>query len=257
MPSHASAEGSNPLSRANIKHTEKSADVDWSTYATAYDLLSEHNPEYQALLRHFEDFITSIKPPQVIYEIGGGTGNYTQIAAQACPTSEIHFTEPDTGMIARAKSKLSDFSNIRYQTTTLEAIDAPAAADLVICVHALYTMPSPEKRLADLRRMMRPGAWLFLVDLGREMDVADWRRYLFSSVRKELGLIGALRVFWQGREIATQNTAIYKAQKDGIYWTHSQEELASALTAAGFEITRCQSVYRGYSDLFVCRALPV
>lgn len=254
MPSHASAEGSVPVTLARSETADRSALVDWSTYAGTYDLLSQHNPEYQALLQGFERFLKTIDAPQLIYDIGGGTGNYTEIAARLCPGSEIRLMEPDAGMVARAKSKLSAHRNVSYATLALEDITTPAPADLVICIHALYTMPAPEQRLRDLRKLLRPGGWLYLVDLGRDMDVADWRSYLFSSLKRELGLIGALRVLWQGREIAKQNKSIFKAQKDGSYWTHSDAEIASAVSAAGFEIVRQETVYRGYSDLLVCRA---
>ncbi|WP_231580073.1 class I SAM-dependent methyltransferase [Pseudorhodobacter wandonensis] len=229
---------------------------DWSAYATAYDLLSEHNPEYQALLQGFEVFLTAIEMPQLIYDIGGGTGNYTEIAARVCPNSEVSLVEPDGGMIASARSKLAAFRNIKYDSSTLEDFDAPGTADLVICIHSLYAMPGQEQRLGDLRRLLRPGGLLYLIDLGRYMNVTDWRSYLFSNLKKELGLAGALRVFWQGREIAKQNNAILKAQKKGVYWTHTEAEIALAVAAAGFEILRQETVYRGYSDLLICRATP-
>lgn len=229
---------------------------DWSAYATAYDLLSEHNPEYQTLLHGFEAFLTTIEIPQLIYDIGGGTGNYTEIAARACPGSEVRLVEPDAGMIALAQSKLAALENIKYDNRTLEDFDAPSTADLVICVHSLYAMRGQEQRLGDLRRLLRPGGLLYLIDLGRYMNVSDWRGYLFSNLKKEHGLAGALRVLWQGREIAKQNKAILKAQKKGVYWTHTEAEIASAAAAAGFEILGQQSVYRGYSDLLVCRATP-
>lgn len=255
MPSHTRVEGSDPVTLQKTEPADRSVRVDWNSYASAYDLLSEHNPEYQALLHDFEAFLATIEKPRLIYDIGGGTGNYTKIAARDCPGSEIRFMEPDTGMIGMAKSKLAAHGNIRYDTLALEDIVATGTADLVICVHALYTMPAPEERLFDLRRLLRPGGWLYLIDLGRHMDVADWRNYLFSSLRQQLGLAGALRIFWQGREIARQNHNILKAQKTGDYWTHTEAELATAATAAGFEIVRKQSVYRGYSDLLVCRAM--
>tara|TARA_R110002051_G_scaffold63765_2_gene116015 strand:+ start:2238 stop:2972 length:735 start_codon:yes stop_codon:yes gene_type:complete len=235
---------------------DRSVRADWSAYAKAYDLLSEHNPEYQALLRAFEDFLATIETPQLIYDIGGGTGNYTGIAARACPGSEIRFVEPDASMIGLAQSKLAAHENIKYDTLALEDIDAPGTADLIICVHALYAMPAQEQRLGDLRRLLRPGGLLYLVDLGRYMNVADWRSYLFSSLKKEHGLSGALRIFWQGREIAKQNKTILMAQKKGVYWTHTEAEIASTATAAGFNILRQEAVYRGYSDLLVCQAKP-
>ena len=256
MPSHASAEGRSPMNFDRSKVDDRSASVDWSAYAVAYDLLSTHNPEYLALMHEFEDFLAAIKMPRLIYDIGGGTGNYTEIAARTCPGSEIRLVEPDAGMIGLAKAKLAAYGNITYDTRAIEEIDGQGAADLVICVHALYAMPEHELRLRDLRRLLRPGGWLYLVDLGRYMNVADWRRYLFSNLKKERGLLGALQVFWQGREIAKQNKAILKAQQEGVYWTHTEAEIASAITSAGFEILRQNSVYRGYSDLLVCKAAP-
>ncbi|WP_299350802.1 class I SAM-dependent methyltransferase [uncultured Shimia sp.] len=234
--------------------TDRSVRADWSAYATAYDLLSEHNPAYQALLHEFEAFLATIETPQSIYDIGGGTGNYTEIAARACPDSEIRLIEPDPHMIEAAQAKLAAHRNIIYDNRALEAVGASSTADLIVCVHALYAMPEQEQRLKDMRRLLSPGGWLYLVDLGRYMNVADWRSYLFSSLRKEQGLAGALRVFWQGREIATQNKAIYEAQKTGVYWTHSEAEIVSLVTETGFEVIKHKPVYRGYSDLLVCRA---
>ncbi|RFP88268.1 class I SAM-dependent methyltransferase [Rhodobacteraceae bacterium 63075] len=257
MPSLTRSERASPALFGQSEKKDLSARADWSAYASAYDLLSEHNPDYKALLRDFETFLTTIEPPELIYDIGGGTGNYTQIAARCCPDSEIRLVEPDAGMTGLAQAKLAGFENVSYQTCGLEGVDAKGKADLVICVHALYAMPSQEQRLGELRRLLRPGGWLYLIDLGRYMNVADWRGYLFRSLREKLGLLGALRVFWQGREIAKQNTSILNAQKKGVYWTHSAEEMAAAVTDAGFEIVRQESVYRGYSDLLVCRAAPL
>jgi ubiquinone/menaquinone biosynthesis C-methylase UbiE len=244
------------LSSVETKDTDHASDADWSAYATAYDLLSWHNPEYKALMQEFESFLAEIDTPKTIYDVGGGTGNYTEIAARLCPGSSICLVEPDPGMMRAAKAKLSAHKNVTYQNVGLESAEAPDGADLVISVHSLYAMPDPEYRLADIRRMLRPGGMLYLVDLGRPMDVRDWRRFLFSNIREEHGLFGALWIFWQGRQIARQNKAIFKAQQDGTYWMHTATEIASAVAAAGFEIINQRSVYRDYSDLLVCRAAP-
>ena len=147
MPSQVSADKFNSLDIDRFEPDDDGAVcVDWSSYATAYDLLSEHNPAYQALLHDFERFLSTIKSPEVIYDIGGGTGNYTKIAARAWPCSEIRFIEPNAGMISLARAKLPTHGSITYETLALEDIDAQGTADLVICVHALYAMPAPEQR---------------------------------------------------------------------------------------------------------------
>ena len=248
-----------PTSSRIDGHSTKSQSTiaDWSAYASAYDLLSEHNPEYQSLIEGFSNFLSTIEAPRVIYDIGGGTGNYTQAAARAFPGSEIHLVEPDTAMIKSAQAKLSPYANISFENVALENFQAPGRADLVVCVHALYAMPGQEDRLRDLHTLLRPGGTLYLIDLGRHMNVSDWRRYLFSEIKKQHGLFGAIRIFWQGRQVAKQNKAILKAQQDGTYWLHDGQAFASAVTSAGFNIIRQESVYRDHSDLVVCTAMPL
>ena len=253
MPLNANEEAAYSSSDGELL-IDRSTHTDWSAYSSAYDLLSMHNPAYKALMQNFEAFLATIETPQLIYDIGGGTGNYTEIAARTCPDSEIHLVEPDTAMIATARAKLTAYNNISFHNLGLENFKAPGTSDLVICVHALYAMPGQAQRLDDLHRLLRPGGYLYLIDLGRHMNVADWRSYLFSELRKKHGLAGALRIFWQGREVAKQNKAIGEAQKSGAYWTHTPAEIALVAGAAGFEIVRQQSVYRDYSDLLICRA---
>ena len=240
-----------PLRLGNIRVSPL---ADWSAYAEAYDLLSEYNPAYQSLLHDFEMFLTSIEPPTVIYDIGGGTGNYTAIAAATCPDSIIHFVEPDSGMLRIARKKLSNYSNIIYNVVTLESVNAANTADLLISVHSLYAMADPRRRIAEMRKLLRPGGLIYLIDLGRLMNVGDWRYYLFSHLKRKHGIADALSILWQGREIAKQNTAIRNAQKSGAYWLHDHDDFAAMVAAEGFEILRQETVYRGYSDLLVCRA---
>lgn len=228
--------------------------ADWSAYAATYDLLLEHNPAYQQLLEEFESFLAGVEAPGVIYDLGGGTGNYAQLAARRFPDSAIYFVEPDLGMSRRAYEKLAGHDNLAFIASPFQALAAPEPADLVICAHALYTMPDPQTRLVEMRRLLRPGGTLFLIDLGRPLDIGDWRSYLFGHLKQTLGIARALQILWRGREIAKQNKAIYQAQRDGRYWTHSSSEIASAVAQAGLEVISQKTVYRGYSDLLVCRA---
>jgi len=243
-----------PLKADSRLKSDRQPTADWGAYAATYDLLLEYNPAYQQLLEEFESILSEAGAPRVIYDVGGGTGNYSQIAANKYPESLIYFIEPDQVMSHRAKEKLSGHDNVVYIDRALQEVEAPAKADFVICAHALYSMPDHQERLVDLKKLLRPGGFLFLLDLGRPMNVADWRYYLFSHLTKELGIAKAIQVLWKGREIAKQNKAIFKAQRDGLYWTHSESEIRSAVEKAGFEVLMQKNVYRGYSDLLSCRA---
>ncbi|WP_146010310.1 class I SAM-dependent methyltransferase [Acidimangrovimonas sediminis] len=234
--------------------SSRKSKTDWTAYAAAYDLLSDYNPAYQELLEEFEGTLSGMDTPRLIYDIGGGTGNYSEIAARKFPESSVYLVEPDPGMTQRAREKLSAYDNVTYLDSPFQEFDPPAPADLVICVHSLYAMPDPESRLFDLRKLLRPGGTLFLIDLGRKLNIAEWRSYLFSHLTREVGIAKAIQIFWNGREIAKQNKAISKAQEEGAYWTHSESELAAAVEKAGFEVMTRKPAYRGYSDLLVCRA---
>ena len=229
--------------------------TDWSAYAGAYDLMCDSNPAYQDLLAAFSEFLRTIETPRDIVDIGGGTGNFSRLAATAFPGSALTLLEPDPGMLDRARAKLAGAANVTFDTRSLEAVDAAGTADLLICVHALYAMPDQPDRLADMRRLLRPGGRLFLVDLGRELDISDWRAYIFRHLVRRDGVIGALRKLWRGREVASQNRLIREAQQAGRYWTYESGELAEKVRAAGFDIERRETVYRGYSDLLVCKAV--
>lgn len=262
MPSRAQSESYWPV-EADIRSAKSTAPstsaddnqkADWSAYAASYDLLSEYNPAYQDLLVEFEKTLTDVEPPKVIFDVGGGTGTYSQIAAKRFPESTIYFVEPDKGMNLRAREKLSAHENVVYIEKPFQEVEAPTKADFIICAHALYSMPAPQDRLDDLKNLLRPGGMMFLLDLGRPMDVADWRSYLFSHLVREYGFVKAIQVFWNGREIAKQNKAIFKAQQENLYWTHTEAEMTAAVEKAGFEVMAQKTVYRGYSDLLLCRA---
>ena len=258
----ARAQSSTDLSSASGGTREAPLKADWNAYAASYDLLSLYNPAYRDLLSEFENILPQVGQPAVIYDVGGGTGNYSRILAEAFPDSTVHLLEPDDGMRAMAQQKLSAYGNVVYidrpfqDLGPVEAAGLPKA-DFIVCAHALYAMPDPMTRLDELRALLKPDGMMFLLDLGRLMDVADWRSFLFSHLTKEVGLAKALHIFWQGRQIAKQNKAIFKAQQDNTYWTHSESEIAQAVEQAGFDILTQKTVYRGYSDLLLCRAAPL
>ncbi|MBV7407490.1 methyltransferase domain-containing protein [Maritimibacter sp. DP1N21-5] len=262
MVSQVQSKAISPFAAGVPAKSKTDLKADWNAYAASYDLLSLYNPAYQDLLLEFKNILPQVGQPEVIYDVGGGTGNYSQIVAKAFPKSAVYLIEPDDGMRHMAKEKLSGLDNVVYIDRPFQEFEAPGEdgprkADFVICAHALYAMPDPHDRLAELRGLLRPGGMMFLLDLGRPMDVADWRAYLFAHLRKKVGLAKALHIFWQGRQIAKQNKAIFKAQQDNTYWTHSETEIASAVEQAGFEILSQKTAYRGYSDLLLCRAVPL
>lgn len=53
--------------------------------------------------------------------------------------------------------------------------------------------------------------------------------------------------------ISRANRRIADAQRAGVYWQHTAEQLRGTLANIGFELETVRTVYRGYSDLAIAR----
>ena len=236
--------------------------TDWTRYATQYDLILEHNPAYQDILRRFEREVAGWDLPSggLFADLGAGTGNFSLAAAKALPHTHVLHVDRDPGMNAVAERKRAelDLDNLEIRPSSIEELDlAPGQLAAVSCVHALYTLDEPWSALEDIGRWLAPGGRAFLCDLGRVLDIRDWFTYFFGGMRRRIGVTGAARVVWQGREVLRQNRAIRAAQLDGRYWTHDTESFLHAVEAAGMRVLHVSTCFRGYSDLVVAERPPL
>lgn len=235
--------------------TEYRDAVDWTRYADAYDLLLDHNPAYQALIQDLQAFLdrTDLPDAPEVLDAGGGTGNFSAALLQHQPDAMVCLVEPDPGMRAKAQDKLALYGRAQIASVPFEAYAGDQSYDLIICTHALYTMPSPEARLRQMHDLVKPGGWLFLIDFGRQMRVWDWRLFMMWHLIRKAGFSRAVEIAREGKEIAIQNALVAERQRAGDYWLHTPGELESALTSAGWTVCDRQVVYRGYSTLAICK----
>lgn len=233
--------------------------VDWERYSRSYDLLLEHSPAYREILDRFEQLYGRLVLPggACVAELGAGTGNFSVAAARLKPWVNVIHMDSDPGMnaVARDKARAHGLTNFTPVEASADAIEVGVFAPLhaVILIHALYTFPDPQRVLRLVYSALEPGGALILCDLGRVLNLVDWAWYLFREVGKREGIGAALRVFWKGRELSRQNRQIRASQLNGTYWTHSTEECAEAVRAAGFQVEEVSRIYRGYSDLVIAR----
>lgn len=232
-------------------------DVNWSDYATAYDLMATHNPAYQEIRKRalLEFGKHPFREGDRIADIGGGTGNFSIAIAELCPQCEVIHVEPDPTMASAAESKankmgLSNWSLVRSSAESWIR-EAPSLAG-VITVHSLYTMPNPQHTIQQISHKLLPGGLWFICDLGRKMRILDWAAYLWRANAKRYGILRTLKMFSRGYPVLTANRAISKMQHCGTFWRHQSEEFSTVLLDSGLSIVRQEVAYRGYSDLAVC-----
>lgn len=227
--------------------------MNWTAYAACYDLMAESNPAYQELFPLIDRLISSLPlaDGDSVLELGSGTGNFTCRIAAALPKCQITAIDFDPGMIgiAEAKCRREHLPNVTFRAGDHhDLVTEDRTYSLVVAVHTIYCSSTPHPLLSKIFSSLRPGGAALLIDLGRRMDVSDWRSYIFRDLVSREGLLKAVHTLWRGRMVASSNHAIREQQDAGRYWVHSSDEFVQALQMAGFEVREHGLCYRDYSD---------
>jgi ubiquinone/menaquinone biosynthesis C-methylase UbiE len=155
--------------------------------------------------------------------------------------------------MASKKYRRAGITHVTFEKRAVQELEIPPETlDLAICVNALYAFPDRSNVLRKLHRWLKPQAVFFVIDLGREMKVAEWTSFILSSSVQEAGLAQTILRLWKGRHAISQNSAIRANQLTGTYWLHHSRDFVSALREAGFEVLESGICYRGYCDFAVC-----
>jgi len=131
----------------------------WDGYAKHYDaLLSRLRRDYGQILDTARGHVSSTTD---VLEIATGTGAIAIGIADRARFVEACDISPE--MIAVAQRKLSEDgpANVRFRVQDAYELDYPDAAfDVVIASNVLHVMVAPERTLASIARVMRPGSIL-------------------------------------------------------------------------------------------------
>lgn len=253
--------GSAPLPRRTLaarKISRNPRPVQWGAYAQAYDVMSGANPAYQENLARFRSWIASLDLPAsaTICDVGAGTGNYAVEIAKRFPNADLIHLDSDPVMNRTASRKYRELGahNVTFANTNVADVQfAPSSLDLIVCVNALYTFGDAANVLKQFHTWLKPAGRLFLIDLGRPMDVVDWSRYIVGSNVRSVGVRATIKAFVKGRKAIGQNRLIRREQDCGRYWLHSHDEFGSALVDAGFKVATTERCYRDVCDLAICQ----
>lgn len=228
--------------------------VSFDDYSRKYDMLLNYSSPYQQI---GEFILVELKKryqsrdPFSVLDIGGGTGNFSKIIADAFPNAIIHLLEPNEKMLAIAKHKL------KHTTTTFSQLlfqDFQSAQkyDVLLCIHALYLMPHSRALIPRFKEFMHENSSLIVCDIGQEIKVMDWTFFLFLENSKKHGLRRAIQIIQTAAEIKQSNREIAKKQRNGQLWQHTLEEFKSFFSEY-YQIQIAFTCYRGCSNFLVCQ----
>jgi SAM-dependent methyltransferase len=125
-----------------------------------------------------------------ILDVGCGTGEITARLATVFPRAAITGVDLIEGHLELARRRCAAVSDrVRFAQGDAFDLAYPATSfDLVVCRHMLQAVPEPERILAELIRVARPGATLHLIAEDYDMIHAaptriDVARFWFDGPR--------------------------------------------------------------------------
>lgn len=97
-----------------------------------------------------------------ILDVGCGTGELVRRLAELYPAAALLGIDLHEPHLALAREQSRAFgARVEFRSGDAFALDLPERSfDLVLCRHMLQAVPGPERVLAEMARVARPGGWL-------------------------------------------------------------------------------------------------
>jgi ubiquinone/menaquinone biosynthesis C-methylase UbiE len=169
-----------------------------------------------------------------VVEIGFGTGH--NLPHMPAAVTRLRAVEPSRVSVRLAADRIGA-APFPVEVVGLDGERLPlpdASADAVLCTFSLCTIPDPVAALQEMRRVLRPGGSLHLVEHGRSPD---------ARVR-----------VWQDR--------ITPVQRRLLGGCHHNRDVPALLEQAGFDASQLDAHYlagqpKPFAYLYEGRAAPV
>ncbi len=156
------------ISQADIPHV-------YDRIAGVYDLWGRLT-ESRAMARAIE--LAAIEDSQSILEVAVGTGVAFREILQRNPHGQNLGIDLSPGMLARARTRMRQFSGVDYRLEIGTAFDLPARSgsiDILFNSYMFDLIPyaDMDRILDEFSRVLRPGGRLVLVNMARGMSRAS------------------------------------------------------------------------------------
>ncbi len=117
-------------------------------------------PQEAALFRRYP-----LPPAARVLDVGCGTGEIASRLAEAMPGATLLGLDVLESTVALARARHAALApRLSFARGDAYALAFPDASfDLVVCRHVLQAIPEPERAVAEMRRVTRPGGWLHLL----------------------------------------------------------------------------------------------
>ena len=224
------------------------ADV-FDSVASRYDLMNDlMSGGMHRLWKRFTLSQTGLKPGQRALDVAGGTGDLAAgLARQVGATGLVVLSDINWAMLSRGRDRLLDegiTGNVGFVQANAEKLPfADASFDCVTIGFGLRNVTDKPAALASMRRILRPGGQLLVLEFSR--PAAGLKPFYDLYSFKVLPAMGRL---------VARDADSYRYLAESIRMFPDQPTLAGMMREAGFEDCRWHNltggivaVHRGYA----------
>ncbi|MGF1547001.1 MAG: bifunctional demethylmenaquinone methyltransferase/2-methoxy-6-polyprenyl-1,4-benzoquinol methylase UbiE [Thiotrichales bacterium] len=218
--------------------------------ASKYDLMNDAMSfGIHRLWKRYAVLQAGLRPGMRVLDLAGGTGDLArQFAPQVGPSGEVVLADINSSMLTEGRRRMVDagiVGNVRYAQVNAECLPFPAGYfDVVTIAFGLRNVTDKDAALASMRRVLKPGGKLLILEFSKPPNALFSRAYDAYSFTA-LPLLGKL---------IAGDGASYRYLAESIRMHPDQETLKAMMAQAGFG--RCDyfnltggvvALHRGYA----------
>ena len=200
----------------------------FASVATRYDLMNDlMSAGLHRLWKRFTVEQSGLRPGQRVLDVAGGTADLAiQFARRVGANGEVVLTDINPAMLARGRDRMLD-AGIAAPAVQCDAERLPFADghfDCVSVAFGLRNMTHKDQALAEMRRVLKPGGRLLVLEFSRVWPPLQPLYDAYSL--KVLPLLGKL---------VADDSDSYRYLAESIRVHPDQAQLKILLEQAGFE----------------------
>ena len=227
-----------------VREAEKASRVAevFHSVATKYDVMNDlMSGGLHRIWKHFTVGRADVRPGMKILDIAGGTGDIAKaLAKKAGPSGEVWLTDINSSMLGVGRDRMLD-NGLVLPVAVCDAEFLPFPSgyfDRVTVAFGLRNMTHKDKALAEMRRVLKPGGKLLVLEFSRiakPLEKAyDW--YSFNILPK----VG---------QVVANDAESYRYLAESIRMHPDQDTLAEMMRSVGLERVQYFNLTAGIAAL--------
>ncbi len=138
-----------------------------------------------------------IQPGATVADIGSGTGYFTwRLAQQVGPKGKVYAVDVQQSMLDETKKTVEErkLTNVEYLLANDTSPRLPErSVDLAFVAYAYHEFADPESTMLALRRALKPGGRVLILEYAKESNIAPaspLHKMSFEEIRREIEPMG-------------------------------------------------------------------